>query len=178
MTTEAAQCHLRSSIPDAARNRDWQVAAWMRPRSCCPIARDTDSDAGSDANWVGMPGLTAAKSDRRTSTRAGSPGPREKAVAADLEIGSRFAAGSLLDMSRDTIRWQARGSRLRSLEPPGAAWPQPLELQTQPESAQPSHYDHNLAGWPVERSKPDHGRPTQTVLHDRRLTPLRGQPYQ
>jgi hypothetical protein len=80
--------------------------------------------------------------------------PLEKAVAANLEIGSRFTAGSLLDMSR--VWWQARGSRLRSLEPPGAAWPQPLELQTQPESAQPSHYDlapsqpRGLAGRTVE----------------------------
>ena len=47
------------SDSDAARSRDRQVAAWMLPRCCCLMARNTDSDAGSDAERVGVQGLDA-----------------------------------------------------------------------------------------------------------------------
>ncbi len=57
VTTEAAKCSLRSSIPYAARSRARQVAAWMLLRSRGPIARDTDSDAGSDTKQLGVPGF-------------------------------------------------------------------------------------------------------------------------
>ncbi len=56
VTTEAAECHLRSSIPDAARSRDRQVAAWMRRRSRCLIARQRADLAAKPLDLLGGPG--------------------------------------------------------------------------------------------------------------------------
>jgi hypothetical protein len=57
VTMEASECRSRNLIPDAASSRARQVAAWMRLRSGDPMARDTDSDAESDTNQVGVSGF-------------------------------------------------------------------------------------------------------------------------
>ncbi len=55
-------CRSRNLIPDAARSRARQVAAWimMLLRRGDPIGRDTDSDAESGTNRVGVPGFGRA----------------------------------------------------------------------------------------------------------------------
>ncbi len=59
------------SDSDAARSRDWQVAACMLPRCCFPIALVTDSDAESDAKRLGCPGWTDCHGVRQANELAG-----------------------------------------------------------------------------------------------------------
>jgi hypothetical protein len=90
-------------------------------------------------------GCWAMQANEHASLAAG---PREKAAAADLEIGSRFAAGSRLAMNRVTTR--------------RPDWTLPDRPATIP-------LRHCLAGWPEGRLNTDHRRSTWTVLHDHQL---------
>jgi hypothetical protein len=136
------------------------------------MALDADSDAGSYAKRVGAPGLDAPRGQAgeraRDPVRSGR-GRRRSQQILKPAAGSQWATAGH-EPGNDTVASTyepsplVRAARSRSAATSSSPGPDRRPLD---QSATTS-LRHNFAGWPVDRSKADHGRPTGTGPRDLR----------